>query len=159
MTRTKTCTCRESIDYVGIAIVFLCHDGRGNIVLARRTSQARNEAGTWDIGGGALELGENVTDTVRREIREEYRADVLDIHFLGYRDVHYDHDGPPTKHWLALDFCVRVNATQVQIGEPLKFDDIGWFTLDTLPAPLYSRLPEFLRKNRGDITKILQPRK
>ncbi len=151
----KSCNCRESIDYVGIAIVFLCHDGRGNVVLAQRNSGARNEAGAWDIGGGALKLGENAEDTLRREIREEYCTNVLDIHFLGYRDVHYDKDGPPTKHWLALDFCVRIDPIKVCVGEPHKFDDIGWFTLDSLPEQIYSRLPDFLAKYHRELEGVL----
>jgi 8-oxo-dGTP pyrophosphatase MutT (NUDIX family) len=149
---------RLSIDCVGIAIIFLCHDGCGRFVLAQRGVKARNEAGAWDIGGGALEFGEDVEQTLRREIMEEYGTEVIDFELMGYRDVHYDFDGPPTKHWLALDFCVRVQPEQVRIGEPHKFDDLGWFTLDSMPEPLYSRLPEFLSLHRKQIEDILSRR-
>lgn len=141
-----TATRTNIADRVGIAVVFLCHDGCGRFVLAQRGVNARNEAGTWDIGGGALEVGEDVEQALRREIMEEYGAEVLGTDFLGYRDVHYDHAGAPMQHWLALDFCVHVRPEQVRIAEPHKFDDLGWFTLDNLPEPIYSRLPEFIER-------------
>ena len=43
-----------------------------------------------------------------------------------------EHNGPNT-HWVALDFKVLVNPDQVKIGEPHKFDEIKWFTLNNLP--------------------------
>ncbi|MFH1047928.1 MAG: NUDIX domain-containing protein [Patescibacteria group bacterium] len=158
MPRDKTCSCQGGVDYVSIAVIFMCHDGQGNFVLAQRGAKARNETGTWDIGGGALELGEDAEQTLRREIKEEYCTEVLELEFLGYRDVHYDHEGPPTKHWLALDFCVHVEPTQVAIGEPHKLSDIGWFTFDSLPEPLYSRLPSFFQLHEEKIFRIINSR-
>jgi hypothetical protein len=37
-----------------------------------------------------------------------------------------------------------VDREKAKIGEPHKFDDIGWFTLSTLPAEVHSQLPKFL---------------
>ena len=36
----------------------------------------------------------------------------------------------------------------MQNGEPHKFDEIAWFTLDTMPTPVHSQFPEFLQKYR-----------
>jgi 8-oxo-dGTP diphosphatase len=132
-------TLKAGIDYTGISIVFVCHDGKGNIVLQKRSAQARDEQGRWDCGGGKLELHLTPEETLRAEIKEEYCADVLDFTFIGYRDVHREQNGITT-HWLALDFSVLVDREQVKNGEPHKFDEIGWFTLDTLPSPLHSQV-------------------
>ena len=48
-------------------------------------------------------------------------------------------------HWVALDFKVLVDREKVKNGEPHKFDDIGWFTLDNLPTPQHSQVPNFFR--------------
>lgn len=141
---------KQGIDYTAVAVVYFCHDGKGNVVLSKRNSNARDEHNTWDIGGGAMEFGDTVEDTLRKEIKEEYCTDVLDYEFLGYRDVHRDHAGKKT-HWIALDFKVLVDREKVKIGEPHKFDDIGWFTLNTLPKPLFSQLSIFFDKYRGKI--------
>lgn len=134
----------KGIDYIGVAVVYFCHDGKGNFIMAKRSQNARDEQGRWDIGGGSMEFGQTVEETLRKEIGEEYCTNVQSYEFLGYRDVHRAHNGQPT-HWIALDFKVIVDRDKVQNGEPHKFDDIGWFTLDTIPENSHSQFPEFLR--------------
>jgi ADP-ribose pyrophosphatase YjhB (NUDIX family) len=133
---------KKGIDYTGICVVFFCHDGDGNFVMARRSENARDEHGVWDIGGGGLEFGENVEDNLKKEIKEEYSTDVIEFEFLGYRDVHRTHEGKKT-HWISLDFKVFVDKKKVANGEPHKFSEIGWFTLNDLPKELHSELPKF----------------
>ena len=135
---------KRGLDYTGVSIVFYCHDGEGNFVMNKRSQNCRDEQGCWDPGGGGLEFGESVLETLRREIQEEYCADALEQEFLGFRDVHREKDGVKT-HWIALDFKVLVDRAKVKNGEPRKFDEIGWFTLDTLPSPIHSQLPTFIK--------------
>jgi 8-oxo-dGTP diphosphatase len=136
------------IDYIGNCVVYFCHDGKGNFIMAKRSSKCRDENGCWDIGGGAIDFGSTVEETLKNEIRSEYNALVINYEFLGYRDVHRVHEGIPT-HWIALDFKVLVDRSCVRNGEPHKFDDIGWFRLDNLPMPVHSQFPEFLRLYRN----------
>ena len=135
---------RKGVDHVGVTLVYFCHDGNGSFLMNKRSQNCRDEQGRWDIGGGALEFGATVDDTLRKEIREEYCTDVLASEFLGYRDVHREQDGEGT-HWIALDFRVLVDRSKVKNGEPHKFDDVAWFRLDAMPAPVHSQFPEFLR--------------
>ncbi|MBX4191234.1 MAG: NUDIX domain-containing protein, partial [Candidatus Doudnabacteria bacterium] len=136
---------KQGIDCIGNSVIYFCHDGKGNVLMAKRSMNARDEAGKWDIGGGGIDLGATIDETLRREIKEEYCAEVLSYEFLGYRDVHREHNGIKT-HWIALDFKVLIDPSNVKIGEPHKFDDIGWFNLDALPKPKHSQWPEFLKK-------------
>jgi 8-oxo-dGTP pyrophosphatase MutT (NUDIX family) len=122
-----------------VSVVFICHDARGRVLLARRGAGARDEPGTWDTGAGALEHGESFADAVRREVREEYTADALDVETIGVRNVLRD-----GSHWVAVVNAVHVDPAAVAIGEPHKFDELGWFALDELPVPLHSQLAETL---------------
>lgn len=135
---------QKGIDYIGVAIVYFCHDGKGNFIMAKRSQNARDEKGRWDIGGGGLEFGDTVENTLKKEIAEEYCTDVLNFEFLGYRDVHREHEGKKT-HWIGLDFKVLVEKDKVKIGEPHKFDDLKWFTLENFPKDCHSQFGEFLR--------------
>jgi 8-oxo-dGTP diphosphatase len=137
--------CIAGKDYPGVSVVYFCHDGKGNIVLAKRSKNARDEHGRWDIGAGGLDLGRTVEETLRKEIKEEYCTDVIDFEFLGFRDVHRLHDGVKT-HWIALDFKVLIDPKKVKNGEPHKLDEVGFFKLNKLPKPVHSQLPTFLRK-------------
>ncbi len=143
---------KKGIDCIGVSVVYFCHDGAGNVLLAQRSENSRDEKGCWDIGGGAIEFGENIEETVKKEIKEEYSTNVQKLEFLGFRDVHRTHDGVST-HWIALDFKVLVDRTMGKIGEPHKFDDLGWFTLDTLPSPVHSQIPTFLEKYKDALSR------
>ncbi|WP_239089863.1 NUDIX domain-containing protein [Sphaerimonospora thailandensis] len=121
--------------------MFVCHDGQGRVLLARRGAGARDEPGSWDSGAGALEFGETFEAAVAREVREEYSADVLELHQIGVRNV--VRRDPPS-HWVAVVFAVRVDPAAVELGEPHKLDELAWFTLDALPHPLHSQLPATL---------------
>ena len=120
-----------------VSCVFVCHDGAGRILLARRGAGARDEPGAWDCGAGALEFGETFEEAVAREVREEYTAAPREIELLGVRNVLRE---DPPSHWVAIVFAVLVDPAAVAIGEPHKFDELGWFGLDGLPAPLHSQL-------------------
>ncbi len=139
---------KKGVDYTGVAIVYICHDGHGNFVLNKRSINCRDEHGRWDCGGGGLEFGDTVENTLKKEIKEEFCTEVLGHEFLGYRDVHRENDGVNT-HWVALDFKVLVNKEKVKNGEPHKFDEIGWFSINNFPTPLHSQLPKFLDLYKG----------
>ncbi len=45
----------KGIDYIGVASVFYCSDGKDNILLHKRSRNCRDEIGRWDCGGGGNE--------------------------------------------------------------------------------------------------------
>lgn len=137
---------RPGLDYPGLSVVFVCHDGHGSFVMAKRGDQARDERGTWDVGGGAIELGQTVEDALENELWQEYGAIGQNTLFMGYRNVLRTQNGAPY-HWSALDFLVQVEPSCVINGEPGKFDELGWFHLGHLPAPLHSAVPDLFDRH------------
>jgi ADP-ribose pyrophosphatase YjhB (NUDIX family) len=133
---------KKGVDYPGVTVVFACHDGKGNFLLSKRGANCRDEEGRWNPGGGAVDVGDSLDDTLRKEIREEYCADVLGAEFLGHFEVFREHEGVRT-HWVAFCYKVLLDPAQVRIGEPHKIDDIGWFPLDALPEPMHSQWSRF----------------
>ena len=145
----------KGLSFVGVSTCFICHDGHGRFFMAKRSKKARDEQGTWEIGGGGLKWGMTALENMQREIKEEYNAESLATKFLGYRDIFRKlEDGTPT-HWLALDFAVKVDPKVVKLNEPDMFDDAGWFTVDTLPSPLHSQIPVFFRQYKKGLKEIL----
>lgn len=131
---------RKGIDYIGVTCVFYCHDGKGNFLLHLRSDNCKDEQGTWDSGGGSLEHGEEFEDGVRREIREEYCTDVIDLKFAGVVNVlRRNRENTPT-HWIALLFAAQVDPTKVKIGDPDKMVQLGWYTPEQFPKPRHSML-------------------
>lgn len=118
-----------------VSVVFVCHDGHGRILLARRSSGARDEPGCWDCGAGALEFGETFEQAVTREVTEEYATGPAQIELRGVRNVLRG-----DSHWVAVVFRVLLDPATVSIGEPGKFDALGWYRPDDLPEPVHSQL-------------------
>jgi len=141
---------KKGFDYTGVSVIYFCHDGRGNFLMNKRGSQCRDEHGCWDCGGGGLDFGERVEDGLRREIQEEYCTEVLEYEFLGFRDVHREHDGKKT-HWIALDFKVRVDRDKAKNGVPDMHETIEWFRLHDLPRPLHSQMQFTLDKYKDKL--------
>ena len=129
---------QRGIDFIGVTVVFYCHDGKGNFLMHKRSKNCRDEVGNWDVGGGALEFGETFEEAVKREIREEYSSEVEDLKLLGTYNILRENMGSKT-HWVAVLFTARIDPKQVSIGEPDDMEEIGWFNENNLPDPLHSQ--------------------
>lgn len=129
---------RRGVDYIGVTCVFFCHDGNGRFLLHKRSDNCRDEQGRWDCGAGALKFGENFEIGVKREIKEEYNTDVVDLKHIATTNILRERDGENT-HWVALVFAAQVVPEQATINDPPYMDEIGWFTKENLPEPLHSQ--------------------
>ena len=128
---------KAGIDFIGVTTPFYCNDGKGNFLLHKRSSIARDEQGKWDFGGGQLEFGEEVQAGVLREVQEEYGLKGIIQEQLEAHSIIRTQNGIKT-HWLAIPFFVKVNIKKAKIIEITKVSQIGIFTLDKLPKPLHS---------------------
>lgn len=54
---------RAGTDFIGVGVVYFCHDGKGSVFMSKRGQNARDERGRWDIGGGAMDFGSSVEET------------------------------------------------------------------------------------------------
>lgn len=130
---------RRGVDFIGVTCSFVCHDGQGNFLLHKRSKNCRDEQGRWDNGGGAHEFGDTLKQTVEREVREEYGVRATHIQFVKVYDAHRKLDDGTLTHWVVVVFAARVDPQNARNNEPYKIDDMGWFTLDSLPSPLHSQ--------------------
>ena len=134
----------KGVSFTGITTVFFCHDGQGRLLMQKRSKKARDEHGRWDAGGGGLKHGESVVDSMKREVKEEYNVDPINVEFIGWFDAFRKNQDGHDTHWLAMCFAVLVDPAQVKINDTDAIDDFGWFTLDKLPSPLHSQFEYFM---------------
>ncbi len=144
---------QKGIDYIAITVSYMCHDGQGNFLLNKRSTNCRDEHGRWDFGGGGLDFGESVEENLRKELKEEYCVEPKSIEFLGYLDLFREMDGKKT-HWLSLEFLIEVDREKVRNGEPHKFEELGWFRLDNLPSPAHSTQGLLLEKFKDKLARF-----
>ena len=141
---------KKGEDYTGVTVSYVCHDGNGNYLMNKRSVNCRDEHGAWDFGGGGVDFGISIEDTLKNELKEEYCVQNISYDFVGYDDLFREHKGKPT-HWVRLLFIVKIDPKEVQNGEPHKFDELKWFRLDNLPSPLHSMIPGLLKKYKDKL--------
>jgi len=136
---------KKGFDYIGVTIGYIAHDGNGQYLMSKRSSQSYDERGTWDFGGGWIEFGELAEDCVKREVKEELGVDILNIEYLGYLDVFREKENKK-HHIISLEFKVLVDRSLVVNNEPHKFEMIDWFNINALPKELPSFMNQYLLK-------------
>ena len=141
----------KGVDYTGIAVVPISHDGKGKYLLGKRTDKCRDEHNRWEpTGGGGVEVGEELESALVRELKEEIGATPFNIEYLGMRQVFREHDGKKT-HWIAFDYRVQVDPNEVKIMEPDMCSELSWFALGDFPEPQHSQFPIFLEKYKDQL--------
>lgn len=124
-------------DYCGVTTAFYCHDGKGNLLMHKRTKECRDEHERWDTGSGKLEFDLSIEENVLQEVLEEYGCKGEIDGRLPTHDIFREQNGQKT-HWVAIPFFIKVNPLEVKNGEPHKISELGWFSIDKLPEPLHT---------------------
>ena len=105
---------------------------RGGKVLVVRRAR-RPALNLYTLPGGAVELGEPLTDAIIREVREETSLSVKPVALAGHREViARDAHGRIERHFVILCFAARWLA-----GEPIlndELDDARWVDPSELGA-------------------------
>jgi len=110
-------------------------DGVPRVLLQQRGEPG----GPWGLPGGALELGETVSQAAVRETREETGLVVAPHDLLGVFSGPQLHTYPNGD---VVQSVVTVLVAGVVAGELTADGDetraLGWFALDALPDPLFA---------------------
>lgn len=145
---------KVGFDYIGVTTPFYCTDGKGNLLLHKRTEQCRDEHHRWDPGSGQLEHDLSLEKNVLKEVMEEYGCEGEIIGEIPAHDIFREQQGKMT-HWLAIPFFVKVNPDNVKNNEPHKMAELGWFPLNSLPEPLHSGFEYTFKKYRDSFDKFI----
>jgi mutator protein MutT len=87
--------------------------------------------GRWSLPGGVVELGEELTDALCREVREETGLDVSVGPLVEALDrIEREPDGRVAYHYVILDYLCRPAAGEVRPGSDAE--DAGWVAVADL---------------------------
>jgi ADP-ribose pyrophosphatase YjhB (NUDIX family) len=111
---------------VGVGAVIV-RDAKALII--KRAHEPRK--GEWSLPGGHVELGESLTDALKREIKEETGLDVEPGPIIETFDrIHRDTEGRVRYHFVILDYlCLAPKGTAVAGTDA---DDVAWVTEDEI---------------------------
>lgn len=121
---------RRGIDYIGVGVGAILVNSQGEIFMARRGPQAKNERGLWEFPGGSVEFGERLADALKREMLEEYGILIAVGPLLDVVDHILDDEG---QHWVSPTYICQIITGEPRILEPGKCTEIGWFAPERVP--------------------------
>jgi ADP-ribose pyrophosphatase YjhB (NUDIX family) len=106
-----------------IGVAAAVFDTEGRILLVQRGKPPR--AGQWGLPGGLLDLGERLTDGVRREVWEECAIEIEVCDLVdAFEPILHDEQGRIEYHYVVLDYWARYVA-----GKAVAQDDaqaVAW---------------------------------
>lgn len=132
--RSRRCPSCGLAHYPRIAPAVIVLVQRDDRILLARSSHFPDAF--YSVLAGFVEPGENLEDTVHREIFEEVNIEVEDVRYFGSQPW-------PFPHSLMIGFTARHKAGEISVDEH-EVVEAGWFHRDDLP-----RLPGKLSISRN----------
>jgi len=103
----------------------------GKVLAVRRARQPA--LNLYTMPGGVVEIGETLTEAVKREVREETALEIEPVALAGHREaILRDGEGLVQRHFIILCFAARWLSGEPALNEEL--DDARWLTLAELSA-------------------------
>lgn len=124
---------------VGVGVLVTHED---HILLLRRINA--HGAGSWSPPGGHLELGETPEACAIRETKEETRLDIGEARFLGITNDIFAEEG---LHYITIWMKPEVVEGEAVVNAPEEAAEVGLFTWEALPEPLFLPLRHLLAGN------------
>ena len=134
---------------VGVGAVVICD---GKILLEKRKNDPGK--GKWSIPGGLVELGENVEQTVIREVKEETGLEVeKPEHIDVVGNVIRDENGEIKYHFVIIDYFVKLKGGTMKAMSDAE--ELRWATFDEVEKyDLTKTFREFFQRNRQKLEKL-----
>jgi len=102
---------------------------RDRVLLIRRGGEPLK--GAWSIPGGLLELGEELAQGVRRELKEETGLDVEPLEILAAFDRIFREGSRVRYHYVIVDYACRLKRGRLKPASDVL--DARWVRRQDLP--------------------------
>ena len=132
--------------FVGVGVVIVCN---GRILLEKRKNEPGK--GKWSIPGGLVELGEEVEQTVIREVKEETGLEVeKPEHIDVVSNLEMDEKGRIKYHFVIIDYFVKLKGGKLKASSDaaelrwVEFDEVEKYDLTKIFREFFVRNHEKL---------------
>jgi len=117
----------------------------------------RTDNGCWGVPGGAMELGEELEDTVRRETKEEIGIEVGDLELFGVYagpELYYQYPNGAEVYNVTAVYLTRNLSEEIEVN-PDEHSEYRYFDLHDLPAEISPPIKPILRDLVSKYNKLL----
>lgn len=123
---------------VGVGVII--RDNDRYLLMKRHNSHGE---GTWATPGGHLEFGETLEQCAIRETREETSLLIESVIYLGITNDFFETEN---KHYITIWMEVVRFKGKAKINSSREMTEIGWYSLDQLPNPLFLPFEKLINK-------------
>jgi len=107
---------------IGVSQKAIIFNEEGKFLAIHRTSSAPYNPERWDLPGGDLDFGEDATEGIIREIKEEVGLEVKDLKLF---DVE-SHVNKENDFWVTIAYTAKSVSYNVTLS--FEHDDFKWLT-------------------------------
>jgi len=134
---------------IGVGAVVICD---GKILLEKRKNEPGK--GKWSIPGGLVELGENVEQTVIREVKEETGLEVEKPEHIDVVDnVVRDENGEVKYHFVIIDYFVKLKGGTMKAMSDAE--ELRWVAFSEVEKyDLTITFRAFFQRNRQKLERL-----
>ncbi|MBV6397493.1 MAG: RNA pyrophosphohydrolase [Anaerolineales bacterium] len=125
-----------------VGATLLALNQENHLLMIKRTDNNR-----WGVPGGAMELGESLEDTVKREIKEEIGVDVKDLELFGVysgQELYYKYPNGAEVYNVSVVYIIR-NFNEEVIVNPDEHSEYKYFDVHNLPEEASPPIKPILR--------------
>jgi len=125
---------------------------RGRVLLVRRGREPLK--GQWSIPGGLLELGEELTAGVRRELKEETGLEVEPLEALAVFDRIFREGSRVRYHYVIVDYACRWKrgrlrpASDVLDARWVRREDLPKYKLSEMATKVIGQSFDYIRRSK-----------
>lgn len=127
---------RKIVGHRTLMMVCACaiiEDSNGNVLLQQRADDSK-----WGYHGGSVEIDEDVTEALRREVKEELNIDIDEYRFFNiYSGEKSHHIYPNGDECSCIDIVYVISKYhgEMKLQED-EVKEVKWFNKETLPDNL-----------------------
>lgn len=93
---------------------------KDNKFLVAQRNLQKEQGGLWEFPGGKVEKGETYEETLKREINEEFNAEIEIEKYIGEKKHHY-----PEKDIKLIFYKAKLISKEIH---PIEHEDYKWIT-------------------------------
>lgn len=131
---------QENKAKVGVSVLVK----KGDRILLEKRQGTTHGNGTWGAPSGHIDYGESPEQTAMRETREETGMSITDVKF---RVITNDVFEAEHTHYITVWFDANYVSGELKVNSPQEESEVGWFSWNALPQPLFLPLQNLLNGN------------